>query len=130
MEKYSWDFDGEAENWKNDTYETVEECIAAARQAVVQRDYQADTPPKVVYIGENVPFIPRVDPETVLEHIEEDASDFAGEHGDDWEAYDQKKKDELNELGDSLTRIVNEWIKKYGYEPCFYAVQSIKPYQL
>ena len=130
MEKYSWDFNGEAEHWRNDPCDTVEECIAAARRAVEQKDYQTDEPPKTVFIGENVQFAPSVDPETVLEHVEEDASEFAGEVGDDWEAYDQKKKDELNELGDSLTHIVNEWLKKYGYEPDFYAIQNIKPYQL
>lgn len=130
VEKYSWDFNEEAENWGNDPYDTVEECLAAARQAVAERDYQTDTPPEVVYIGENAPFVPRVDPDTVLEDIEEQAADFAGDLGGDWNASDYKKRDELTELADSLSRVVNEWLKKYGYEPNFYAVQNIKAYQL
>lgn len=130
VEKYSWDFNGEAEHWGNDPYDTVEECIAAARQAVAVGDYRTDTPPEVVYIGENIPFAPRADPDIVLEDIQQQAADFAGDLGADWDVFDPKKQDELNELADSLSLVVNEWLKKYGHEPSFYAVQSVKPYQL
>ncbi|BAE83984.1 hypothetical protein [Desulfitobacterium hafniense] len=130
MEKYSWNFNGEAENWGNDTFGTIEECIAAAREAVAEGDYRESEPPTVVYIGENVAFVPRVDPETVLDNLGEEAVDFAGEVGFDWESYDHKRQDELTELADSLSRVVNRWLKKYGYAPSFWAIQNIKRYRL
>lgn len=130
VEKYSWAFNGAAENWGYNACDTVEECIATARKAVAERDYVADTSPEVVYIGENAPFVPWVDPELVLKEIQEQAADFAGELGGDWDAYNHKKQDELSELADSLSRVVNEWLEKYGYAPSFYAVQNIKVYQL
>lgn len=130
VEKYSWDFDGEAENWGNEPYDTIEECIAAARQAVADQDYRTAAPPEVVHIGENIPFVPRVDAESMLESIEQDAADFAGDLGGNWNAFDPKKREELTELEDSLSQVVNKWLNKYGYEPSFYAVQNIKQYQL
>lgn len=130
MEKYSWNFNREAEIWCNDSHNTVEECLKHAKQAIQEKDYTTPEPPPAVFIGENVPFVPYVDPETVLDHLEEQASEFAGESGDDWYAYSPKKREELDELGEALSNVVMNWLEKYGYKPEFYAIQNIKQYPL
>ncbi len=127
--KYSWNFE-ETESWGNEIYDTVEECIIAACNAVMERDYMTYEPPTTVYVGEIEKFVPYVCPERVLEDIEEQASDFAGEAGCDWDAYDPKKQKELNELEKTLSLIVNEWLKKYGYTPSLYTIHNIKEHTL
>ncbi|HMM31599.1 MAG TPA: hypothetical protein PKB13_07465 [Clostridia bacterium] len=130
MEKYSWDFNGEAENWYNETYDTIEECLEDARSVAEDETYGSNEPPEKVYIGENKPFVPRVDAECVLDLLEEQACEFAGEVGYDWDSYDHKKQDELDELSQSLTDVVMAWLKKHGRAPVFYAVEDIKEYPL
>ena len=130
MEKYSWNFNGDAENWGNDTHDTIDRCLADAREAVADGNYQEDETPTVVYIGQNEPFAPWVDAEMVLEALQEQAGDFAGEVGGDWDAYDCKKTDELNELSETLTAAVDAWMEKYGYTPHFWAINRIKEYLL
>lgn len=126
MEKYSWSFDGDLERWY-ESAESVEECIANARAAIAQGE---EEPADTVYIGKNIPFIPHVDAEVVLESVEEDAADFAGELGGDWYACDGNMKSELKELSETLSTAVKDWLKKYGREPSFYAVENVKPYAL
>lgn len=126
MDKYSWSFDGDAERWY-ESADSIAECIADARDSVARGDSE---PADTVYIGVNVPFVPRVDAESVLETVEEDAYEF-NEVGEDWDAFDtHKMKDELEELSDTLSGAVNAWLKKYGREPSFYAIEGIKSYAL
>jgi hypothetical protein len=75
-------------------------------------------------------FAPYIDAESVLDGIQAQASDFCGEPGDEWYAYDHKKHDELDELSDELTAVVIAWFEKYGYSPLFWAVENIKEYPL
>lgn len=125
MEKYSWNFDKDAERWYNDPHDTVEECLVAAREAE-----SAEEEPRIcVYIGENVAFVPTVDSETVLEQIACEAFDFC-ELAEDWDIYDRKKQDELKELSEQLTSVVQDWLKKHGREPSFWRVENVKRYPL
>lgn len=127
MEKYSWNFNEDAELWDNDAHDTIEACAedATATAAEYGKDYH-----KTVYVGENSPFVPYVDAEAILEAVEEQACEFAGEIGGDWYACDSKKPEQLEELSGALTAVVNEWMKKYGYYPEFYAVENVKAYPL
>ena len=113
MEKYSWNFDGTAEEWRNEPYDTIEDCISAAIEDNRSIIDKYDT----VYIGENVPFEPSVDAEQILDQITEDAYQFVGEIVEGWDAYDCKKRDQLQELSDELTKIVSAWMEKHGYYP-------------
>ena len=124
MDKYSWSFDGDAERWY-ESADSIAECITEARAAESAEEEPRDT----VYIGKNVPFIPSVDAESVLESVEEDAYEFC-ELGEDWSACDRKMKNELEELSETLSSAVKVWLKKYGREPSFYVVEGIKPYAL
>ena len=121
---YTWNFDGDAEWCQNASFETVDECIEDATYQHPDEDYET------VYVGECVPFVPTVMAADVLDSLQGDAGDFAGEIGDEWSAYTWKNKEELNELSDALTSVVHEWMRKYGYYPNFYAIQNIREYPM
>lgn len=125
MNKYSWSFDGDAELWSNSA-DSVEDCIFQANTENGYDGYEHET----VYIGENAPFVPTVDAESVLDQMQEDAGEFAGEIGNEWYAYSYEKMDEIAELNDALTKVVHDWMRKYGYYPYFFRVDNIKPYPL
>lgn len=130
MKKYSWNFNRDDELWYNGSEDSIEDCIEAAKQVVTDEDYQTDEPPQKVYIGENIPYIPAVDVESILEHLQEQAYDQCGEVGYDWDAYDHKKKEEMQELEEKLNEVVSEWLKKYNYYPNMWNVENIKEHYL
>ena len=130
VEKYSWNFDETEERWGNDTHNAIVVCIAEARQALDEKNYQTDEPPTRVYIGENKPFIPSGDADSVLEALEEQANEFAGEVGGDWDAFNCKKREELEELSKLLSEVVITWLDKYGYTPDFYRIENVEAYEL
>lgn len=120
--EYTWNFNKDAELWNNEIFTTESECINDAK------DYM--TAESVVYVGEVVHFGISVDSEIMLDALEEEAFEFCGESSEGWNAYDHKKRDEINELNEQLSSIVSEWMKKYGYEPYFYAVENITQFSL
>lgn len=127
MGKYSWSFDGDAEIWY-ESANSIEQCIAEAKASIESGE---SAPVDTVYIGENCEFIPTVVAESILEQIEDDAFEFAGEIGGDWNAYDYKSmKLELEELSATLSEDVRAWLKKHGREPNFCAVQNVKGFPL
>ena len=130
MRKYTWEFNSDAEIWGNDICETIADCIEAAKQTIENDEHGYAESPTVVYIGESVPFTISVDSETTLDALEEQADEFCGEAAEGWNAYNHKKRDEINELDEKLSAVVSDWMKKYGYEPYFYAIENIKEYSL
>ena len=127
MLKYSWSFDGDAERWYEGA-DTIAECIVEANAGIASGEYE---PAEKVYIGENAGFVPTVSADSVLDQIEEDAYEFAGEAGEDWGTYNYAKdKAILSELDETLSRDVQAWLKKYGREPNFWNVRNIKAYSL
>lgn len=130
VEKYSWSFDETAEIWRNDSHDTIDACLKEARQAIQEKEHTTPEPPEVVFIGENIPYVPLVDAESVLERLQDEAYEFAGAVGKDWDAYNYKKQDELEELAKSLTSVVIDWLERHGYAPRFWAVENIRGYKL
>jgi len=130
MKKYSWNFNQDDEIWKNDDEDSIEECIAKAKQEILDCNYSEDEIPRLIFIGENIEFVPCVDIDLMLENIEEQANDHCGEVGYEWEAYNHKKFDETEELQDKINKVVHEWMKKYEYYPNFYSIENIKEYWL
>ena len=120
---YTWSFDRYADIWGNDEYDTAEECFNAAKEEAKLDECQT-----VVYIGECVPYIPEVDCTDILDRMQEQAGEMCGDVGGDWCAYDWHKKEELEELNDTLTSAVRDWMKKYGYYPTCCNIQNIKKY--
>ncbi|MPM47736.1 hypothetical protein SDC9_94450 [bioreactor metagenome] len=130
IKRYSWSFNEDTEVWGSGTFDTIADCMEDAEK---ERDLMADDciePPNAVFIGENIPFEPYVDAEDVLETLEEQAGERCGEVGYDWDAGDPKKTHELEELSNTLTTAVREWLCKYGYEPGIYSIENITKHPL
>ena len=124
MEKYSWSFRRDDEIWDNDTHDTIEGCIAAAKNVNhLEGGHYAK-----VYIGQNEAFVPCVDASSVLESLEEDAYEFCGEIAEGWNACDLKAEKELEELNVALTTVVVAWFEKYGCTPGMYKVHGVEEY--
>lgn len=126
MPEYTWNFDDGEEYWRNDVYESVEKCIEEAITYLKENNDEYES----IYVGQTIPFLPHVDAEQVLESIQEDAWEEVGELGEEWNAYDYKKKNEIDELSEALTKVVHEWMKKYGYYPSMFTIRNIKNYPL
>jgi len=130
IKKYTWNLNGDAELWNNGTFDTVGECIEDVKTAIDLEDYEYCDSPTVVYIGETVPFGVSVDSTDILDRMAEDAWDYCGEAAESWEPYSLKKKEEIAELDDQLTKVVLEWMKKYNREPGMYRIDNINEYPL
>lgn len=119
--EYTWSFDREI--WGNDKYDTIAECIKAARESVRIDKYKYDT----VYIGEAVLYEPKIDADVVLEGLENDAYIQCDEVAECWELFG---KDKDGELGNALTKVLLEWLKKHNLMPDFGIVKNIQEYNL
>lgn len=124
MAKYYWNFDQHAEVWY-EFGDSIEDCIKQARE---MNDANYET----VYIGECVPFVPseHLDVFTLLDNLEEQAYEFAGEAAEDWRTYECKKWEETVDLADAIGQIINEWLKKHGRYPTFCQIQNVTRYSL
>lgn len=64
------------------------------------------------------------DAERILERIQENAYDEAGEAADDY--LDDVTKEQIAELQNMLDDVLKEWFTKHRYYPAFYAVDNIE----
>lgn len=124
MDKFYWSFDRNAELW-HESGETIEDCIGQA-QKLNDADY------KTVYIGESVPFVPseHLNVDVLLDDLEEQAFEFAGEAAEDWRSYEYKKREETNELTAAIGKVVEDWLRKYGRFPTFCCIENVVEYSL
>lgn len=123
-DKYYWNFEQNAELWY-ESGESIEDCIKQARE-MNEDNYQT------VYIGESVPFVPseHLNVDVLLDNLEEEAYEFAGEAAENWSTYEYKKQEETAELTDAIGRIVDDWLKKYGRYPTFSQITNVEEYDL
>ena len=119
--KFSYSFDGE--NF-DDICDSVEEALHDAR---IQASC-FDEPIETVYIGEVWDFEPKVDVDSVIERIQDDAEDEAGECADYYlEGVKIADKQKLQEM---LTETFNKWAAETFNEPRFSVVKGITEYRL
>lgn len=116
MKKYSWSFNKNDELWNQDTFDTVEECIENAKKNEV---YSGET----IAVGECIPYVPYIDADDIIERIEEQAYEHAGEASEGWLSYSNDEKDRLTE---QLTEVLEKWIKDTNNEPSFYHIEDIR----
>ena len=127
-DKYNWSFDGEAEVWYN--------CAASIEDAISQARYENDTDEngeyKTVFIGERVPFniAGELNVEALLEALEESAYEFCGDAAYDWDTYNPRKPEEIEELREAIAPVVIGWLAKYGRSPRFCAIENVAEYDL
>lgn len=119
--KYTWEYNDDTELWYNDLFDTVEDCIADARD-----NYMVEIG-ETIAVGEVIPYEPYVMADNILDELEEDAYEECGEVAEDWEAYSWKDdKESLDELSNKLTEIVKQWLKHNGTYPYFYKIKNVK----
>ena len=119
--KFSYSFDGES---FDDICDSIEEALHDAR---IQASC-FDEPIETVYIGEVCEFEPIVDADSVIERIQSDAEDEAGECADDY-LEGVKIADKLK-LESMLTETFNRWAVETFNEPRFSIVKGITEYSL
>ena len=119
--KYTWEYNDDTELWYNDLFDTVEDCIADARD-----NYMVEIG-ETIAVGEVVPYEPYVMADNILDELEEDAYEECGEIAEDWNAYSwTDDKESLDELSNKLTEIVRQWLKDNGTYPYFYKIENVK----
>lgn len=122
LKQYAWNTDENAEMWEHNTFDTVGECLADAIRN------ECANPGDTVYVGECVLFEISVDAALVLEDLEQQAGDFAGEVGMDWADDVLIQRDKTEELSEELSKVVIKWLKKYNAYPNFCTLENIQPY--
>ena len=125
--KYTWNFDEDTEWWNNNEYDTIEECINAAREEIINDEND------IIYIGEIVPYEPEINADDVLEQLKDDAYNRCGETADTWLNYGEDEDyadDEEEELSCALTQTLKDWLKKHNLEPDFCEIKNVREYSL
>lgn len=124
MEKYWWSFYQDSEIW-TESGTSVADCIEQAKE-LNDADYQT------VYIGEAVPFVPseHLNVDVLMDDLEQQAYEFAGEVAEDWHAYAYKETEANRELSEAIGEIVDKWLKKHGRYPGFCQIANVAEYDL
>ena len=124
MSEYSYAFK------KADVYAgqcaSIEEALAEARQEA--EFYPEGDKPCIVYIGRYKPFKPVIEAAWVLEVLQRDAYDVAGDAAEGW--LDNLTPAEVESLGKRLTSVFRRWARECGEEPTFGEVNHIRRYDL
>ena len=105
---------------------SIEEALAEARQEAEL--YPEGDKPHLVYIGRYKPFKPVIDVHDVIEVLQRDAYDVAGDVADGW--LDDLAPAEVESLRECLTRTFRRWAEQHGEDPDFGEVDHIKRYDL
>jgi len=124
MNKYTWESSENAELWQHDLFDTVQDCIA---DAVENYEFNVGD---VIYIGNTLDFGVFVDADDVLERLEEEASEFAGEAAESWKPSIDASKEALEELSEQLSNVVEEWLSKYSLETNFYQIDNVNAVEI
>lgn len=124
MSEYSYTFN------KTDPYTgqyaSIEEALAEARQEAEL--YPEGDKPCIVYIGRYKPFKPVIEAAWVLEVLQRDAGDVAGDAAGEW--LENLAPAEVESLSERLTRVFRRWARECGEEPDFGELHHIKRYDL
>lgn len=125
MKQYTWETEQYADIWRSGVFDSVAGCLKEAKE-----DFGLALG-TAIYVGEVTPFVPRIYATDVLDRLEDNASDECGEIGEEYEAYDRKEDTAiLNELSQKLTKVLTNWLRKYGKYPNFYTVSNVKKYEI
>lgn len=124
MSEYSYAFK------KTDLYTgqcaSIEEALAEAKQEAEL--YPEGDKPHLVYIGRYKPFKPVIEAAWILEVLQRDAYDVAGDAAEGW--LDNLAPVAVKSLRVRLTRAFRRWAKQHGVEPDFGEVDHVKRYDL
>lgn len=90
---------------------------------------ECDMPYETVKIGNPYHYVPTVDADHVIEDVVEyDLDDEIAEWSDDYMF--GVKQEHIDELGDALTKVFQEWEKRHGYENTSYVILETETYRI
>lgn len=108
MSEYKYAFN------KDDLYtgqcDSIEAALAEARQEAEL--YPEGDKPHLVYIGRYKPFEPMIEAAWILEVLQRDAYDVAGDAAEGW--LDNLTPAEVESLSERLTRVFRRWARECG----------------
>jgi hypothetical protein len=99
------------------SYDSVEE---ADRAAIEENNLEND---QDYWVGEEVPYVPHVDADQVIDQACCSAQDHAGEAAEEWLAH--LPKEEVEKLEQRLTKVFQEWLVEVGHEARFFGVHVL-----
>lgn len=123
MPQEKWAFTLNEEYWGNDTYNSKEEAISAAKAFY-------DNGEKQCYIGRlsQDKLQLYVDADAVLENISQYMYDTAGEVAEDYLQKIPAEQEEI--LSTRLTEVVRQWATEFKHHPDFYLVETVETLNL
>ena len=77
-----------------------------------------------IFTAECVPFVASLDAHWIIDQLNCEATDHAGEAGEEWLSF--VPKSERQELEKELNKALNKWMKKTKNEPHFYGVGTVE----
>lgn len=101
---------------------SIEEAIEESKGEYQYIDEEQD----YVFVGENVPFEPYVDGDSVIERLIDQADDAIGDNSGNYLTNVSEQLEEI--LSDRLTAVFKEWSKEFKQEPNFFGVENVKRY--
>lgn len=119
--QYTRELKEDEEFWRNDEFDTVEDCLADYKG-----NYADENPQESIFVGEVEPFDISVDGRAVIGSLEENANDECGEIAEEWEPSVGKTCSAWQDLDEELTKVVVDWLKKHNDMPSFYNVVDIR----
>ncbi|MBB6716250.1 hypothetical protein [Clostridium gasigenes] len=118
----------DSEVWQGEEFNTKEEAITEGRKEAI-RGQEEEFRNDYFSVGQIEKVFPSgVDVENILENVAENTRADICEVGDDY-LYDVTEN-HSQELEEKLNEVLFEWMKKYEYEPTFYAIKNIEQIEL
>ena len=100
----------------------------ATREAALAEARAEHPNARTVWVGENFPWSPTVDGERVAEWDANHAYDECSEVADDYRP-DGASAGALDELGEALTAVYREWLRKHALWPAFWMVGKVEKHE-
>lgn len=124
--KYCWAYNGIA----GEPQDSIKDAIADYLEYISYFDDVArNRDIEWVRVGHPYHYVPEIDSERVLWNlIEYDMDDEIKEWSDDY--LNDVKKEHIDELSEELSKVLQAWEKRHGYENKSYVVQETKTYQI
>lgn len=118
----------DSEVWKGDEFDTKEEAITEGRKEAI-RVQEEEFCNDYFSVGQIEKVFPGgVDVDNILENVAENTISDICEVGDDYLCdVTREHQDELEEM---LNEVLFNWMKKYKYEPTFFAIKNIEQIEL
>lgn len=111
-------------------YDTIEEAFGDAidNANIENEDLDEEEQIEIVYAGEIMKFMPRIDAARIIEDIQEQAYNEVNEYACDYacDYLENISNGDIKKLGQMLTETFNKWAKETNNEPKFFTIEGIE----